>query len=365
MGVPNVWQVAAADERTRGGQLQLKTGRMFIGPGEIGDLRSLGKEPGFWERLSEQYRAILGTPTKNQLSALHSFCRTAEIGDYVILLVGTKPLALGKIEGEYDYDTGLWVDGWDLQHFRKVEWKTWPEEESLSCRRQGYIFSTTSMLVPEKADTLWAKFRAGPVPQPFLPEIDHLQDENVRGKLVGLSNIVTQAYREQRDFIDASLEAHVIAVFVVPFLKKLGWKNSNIWVESPVRSTSGASKRADIIVGSTLAATSDGKCDRKGSEVKIVVEAKRLGAPLNDEAAKQAYAYAKDVGAETLAVTDGLRWSVFENEGGELPDEPTAWVYLRPVKQEMLPSGVTPLFPEEGTSLVGRDAGTLLSFLSP
>jgi hypothetical protein len=103
-----LWQVGAGDTERSYGDICIKFDVMIAGPGE----------PGAYE---EERYAHLG----DIRNSLRRFCKEARRGDIVLLRLGTGDV-LGV--GEISDDAAEWldafadVDGWDLQHVRRVRW---------------------------------------------------------------------------------------------------------------------------------------------------------------------------------------------------------------------------------------------------
>ena len=104
----SLWQVGAGDTDRSYGDICIGYDVMIAGPGE----------PGAYE---ESLYAHLG----DIRNSLRRFCREARRGDIVLLRLGTGDvLAVGEVAD----DAAEWldafadVDGWDLQHVRRVRW---------------------------------------------------------------------------------------------------------------------------------------------------------------------------------------------------------------------------------------------------
>lgn len=78
---------------------------------------------GPWPDCAEALRSGRGLSSR-KLADLRRFCEDVKEGDLVVLRVGTTDVyGVGEVVGDY-----LWheefgdVDGWDLQHVRRVRW---------------------------------------------------------------------------------------------------------------------------------------------------------------------------------------------------------------------------------------------------
>lgn len=103
-----LWQIGAGDTERSYGSICIDFDVMIAGPGSAG-------------RFNEQLYAGYGD-IKN---SLRRFCIEAKDGDIVLLRIGTgKVIAVGEIVGnQFDWVEAFSdVDGWDLQHVRRVRW---------------------------------------------------------------------------------------------------------------------------------------------------------------------------------------------------------------------------------------------------
>ena len=121
----NYWQVAAGERGRNYSSVFIEFGVMLIGSGWPGPVP---------ERM-DWYK-------KHETQAI-AFAKQVELGDIVVL---KRPyhkqweiLAVGRVIGEYEYlEQFEDVDGWDLQHSRKVEWVL-PRERRFT---KGLTFGT-------------------------------------------------------------------------------------------------------------------------------------------------------------------------------------------------------------------------------
>ncbi len=107
-----IWQVAAGDGDRNYARICLQKDVIIIGPG--------GEGP--WPECREQL--LLNGRTTRRMGMLRRFFQDVQPGDIIVLRVGTqKVYGVGQVGGPY-----LWVDafadvqGWDLQHTRRVRW---------------------------------------------------------------------------------------------------------------------------------------------------------------------------------------------------------------------------------------------------
>jgi hypothetical protein len=202
------------------------------------------------------------------------------------------------------------VNGWDLQHSRRVRWCPLPEEHVFT----GAVFGAN----PPRCSRVWnegvldfaERFLKSPpthwqtAPLPELPAEEPPLDE-VPGVLVGL---VAQAadlvplVQDPQAFGELPSEDELIAHFVVPFLRALGWPPERIAVQW---------RHIDVAVFRALPRTPE--------NCHLVVEAKRIGAGV-EGALEQARGYVEALGvARDVVVTDGIRYRMYAGGHGSSP----------------------------------------------
>src|SRR5690348_6854282 len=107
---PRVWQIAAGDQRRSYPEIFLRYGVALIGPGDPGPWRP-GRPPADF---AGGYVRLFATEMK--------------LGDIVLLRTAQSTIcAIGIIAGDYEYMPQFDdVNGWDLQHCRRVRWAKLP-----------------------------------------------------------------------------------------------------------------------------------------------------------------------------------------------------------------------------------------------
>jgi hypothetical protein len=116
-----IWQVGGGLAGSPYDELFVKYGLALIGPGDAGR----------W------------TPERNDGdfdgSYVRRFATEPQIGDVILLRVGSdKVVAVGKIASEYQYlEQFDDVNGWDLQHARRVRWRVLSSPEVFPTRVFG------------------------------------------------------------------------------------------------------------------------------------------------------------------------------------------------------------------------------------
>ena len=291
--VPAVWQVSGGPaDRPYAGTF-LKHGVALIGPGATGPWRpgrADGGEQGFVRRFAEELSG----------------------GDLLLLRTSIDTIAaVGLVSSGYEYlEPFDDVNGWDLRHARRVRWHPLPEPY----RFQGPVFGANPMRCSRVQSGQAVEYARSFVasglthwqqaPLPALPRAEALLDE-VPEKLrdvVGLARDLAGLYGDEDQLGAPPNESEMVAHFVVPLLRALGWPPEKIAVEW---------RRIDVALFDTL--------PRSPASCRAVIEAKRLGTGL-EGARKQAEDYVSRLGvARDLIVTDGFRYRAFACEQGFAP----------------------------------------------
>ncbi len=249
------------------------------------------------------------------------FAETMADRDAILLRTGPARIrAVGLVAGEYSYEDRFDdVHGFDLQHCRRVRWCRLPQDyefgESvftqgrLSCVRKASVrqYVTTFLASPP---THWQE-----APLPELPAEEPALDRVP----AALEGIVAQAqdlaglFWGWQNFGDHPAEDELVAHFVVPFLRALGWPPERIAVKW---------RYIDVAVFVALPRTPE--------NCRFVIEAKRLGAGV-EGALEQAKRYVESLGVpRDVIVTDGIRYRMYASERAF---EPVAYANLIRLKQ--------------------------------
>ena len=300
----SVWQVSGGPADRPYAEVFLKYGVALIGPGEDGP----------WQ------------PGRNEAAGagfVRRFAEELQHGDLVLLRTSIDTVAaVGLVAGDYEYlEPFDDVHGWDLRHGRRVRWFRLPEPY----RFEGRVFGANPMRISRvrsRKATDFAKsflasglshWREAPLP-PLPPVKGPLDDvpEELRD-VVGLARDLAGLYGDEERLGDAPNENEMIAHFVVPFLRALGW---------PPEMTAVEWRRIDVALFDAL--------PRTPKHCRFVIEAKRLGTGL-EGARQQAKGYTTRIGVpRDVVVTDGFRYRVFDHERNF---EPTAYANLARLKQ--------------------------------
>ncbi len=299
-----VWQQAAGDTVRDYADICLKWGVILNGPGYA------GAWPACADRLKGDDRSA------RKITDLRRFAEEMADGDVVVLRLGTsKVVAVGQIVGPYVWHSEFGdVDGWDLEHVRRVRW-LWsclesPKTFAKYALKQGDTTQrVTSPTVTEwlGALTLHTPARVPSIPQ--LPEVGSVNEISVDTVSEFLfnhgvaSNSISNLISEVGELTRIAMwyrhghmpsEHETVAYLVVPLLRALGWTPQRMAVEW---------NKVDLALFDRL--------PRRDESLEVVVEAKKMGQScLSAKSQAQRYAQGK-TGCKRLIVTDGIRYGVY------------------------------------------------------
>jgi hypothetical protein len=305
-----IWQQAAGDKDRNYVEICLKWDVILNGPAY----------PGPWPECVTKLKDDKWSAKK--ITDLKRFCEDIKDGDIVVLRLGTTDiLGVGEVVGEYEWiDEFGDVDGWDLQHVRRVKWlwkstekpKIFPvytlkqgdttqplnsrEVESwlqgLTIAKENYqrelieiprLLNKTEITLDEISEYLYDKGISSNSIENLLREIDEL----IR---------IAKWYKKFHQYGKPS-EFETVAYLVIPLLRALGWTPQKMAVEW---------NNVDVALFNQL--------PRADQNLTVVVEAKKIDNSCLS-AFSQAEQYAKGKTAcERLIVTDGLRYGVYFKE---------------------------------------------------
>jgi hypothetical protein len=266
------------------------------------------------------------TPERNDGDFDGSFVRrfASEVapGDLVLLRSAIATIAaVGLVAGDYLYLNAFDdVNGWDLQHARRVRWCRLPAEHTFGSAAFGANPPRCSRVWNEEVADFAMRFLNSPpthwqtAPLPDLPAEEPAL-EQVPEALAGL---VAQAadlmplMQDEQAFGELPSEDELIVHFVVPFLRALGWAPERIAVQW---------RYIDVAVFRALPRT-PGNC-------QFVIEAKRLGAGV-EGALDQARGYVETLGVPCdVVVTDGIRYRMYDAKRAFQPVAYANLAYLK------------------------------------
>lgn len=278
-----IWQVGCGDANRPYEQFFFDRGVALLGPGTAG-------------RWSESEPAYEGR------SDIRDFARTAEPGDLVVAKRGLRQALGVGVLGEYDHSesfegVGGW--GWDLQHYRRVNW-LWKEP---------HLFEQTAFIqgrwsrCHKQCVRQWIDLVLGPEPdleppgasEPLPPAEKSLDLASIENK--PLRKVVLEARWWQEsissgDLGDTPSESELLAHLTIPLLLALGWKSQQIAV---------GWKWTDLALFDPY--------PRVPLNCRIVVEGKRVHQGLF-WAAHQAKGYVErnDLSESKVLTTDGIHY---------------------------------------------------------
>jgi hypothetical protein len=289
-----VWQISAGPASRSYSDVFLKNGVALIGPGDAGA----------WtiERNDEVFDG----------SFVRRFASEIAPGDIVLLRTAlSKIAAVGIVAGEYLYLNAFdEVNGWDLQHARRVRWGRLPAEHDFGTAVFGANPPRCSRIWNEEVVDFASRFLNSPpthwqtAPLPELPAEDPplaRVPEAIEGLVAQAADLLPLMLDAQR-FGELPSEDELIVHFVVPLLRSLGWPPERLAVKW---------RFIDVAVFSAL--------PRLPEACRFVIEAKRLGAGV-EGALKQAQGYVTTLGVPCdVIVTDGIRYRLYDTTCGFAP----------------------------------------------
>ncbi len=300
-----VWQLGAGTASRSYAGFLVRHGLALIGPGDAG--------PWTPERPDEDFGG----------GYVRRFASELQVGDVLLLRTGLSTIhAVGLVAGGYEHlEQFDDVNGWDLQHARRVRWQALAEPHDFGTPVFGANPPRLSRVRNGEVLEFVKRFLASPpfhwqeAPLPPLPAPEPALEDVP----VGIAEVVATArdlallFRDAEGFGEPPAEGEMIAHFVVPLLRGLGWPAERIAVEW---------RRVDVAVFTRL--------PRSPEHCNLVIEAKRFGAG-TEEALEQARGYVEALGARCdVVVTDGIRYRLYARDSGY---EPVAYANLACLKR--------------------------------
>ena len=292
-----VWQISAGPTSRSYADLFLKHGVALIGPGDAG--------PWTPERDDDEFD-LPATPGAAQAGGgfVRRFASEVQVGDVFLLRTGISRIsAVGIVASEYLYLNQFDdVNGWDLQHARRVRWYKLPQEHTFTTPVFGANPTRCSRTWNEEVLDYAERFLNSPPTHwqtAALPELPSEEPplEDIPLALQGLvatAKDLIPLLWDRQGFGDHPSEDEMVAHFVVPFLRALGWQPEQIAVKW---------RFIDVAVFRAL--------PRTPANCHLVIEAKRLGAGV-EGALEQAKGYVEALGTpRDVIVTDGIRYRMY------------------------------------------------------
>jgi hypothetical protein len=300
-----VWQIPGGPASRAYAEVFLRHGVALIGPGDAGPWRP--------ERDDDDFEG----------SFVRRFASEVSSGDVLVLRTGIATIAaVGLVAGDYLYVNAFDdVNGWDLQHARRVRWCRLPAEHTFGTAAFGANPPRCSRVWNEEVVDFAERFINSPpthwqtAPLPELPAEDSPLDrvpDALQGIVAQAADLVP-LLQDGQAFGEHPSEDELIAHFVVPFLRALGWPPERIAVKW---------RYIDVAVFRALPRTPE--------NCHFVIEAKRLGAGV-EGALDQAKGYVEALRVtRDVIVTDGIRYRMY---AGERDFAPLAYANLARLKQ--------------------------------
>lgn len=282
-----IWQVSGGPVNRSYADQFVRFGVALIGPGDAGSWNS--DQPG--EALVDRFARQFSSELRN--------------GDVLVLRTGVSTIcAVGRVIGDYEYLPQFDdVNGWDLQHARRVRWCTLPEPYNFSARVFGANPPRLSRVLQSDVIDFACRFVQSPPTDWQTIKLPDLPDEQAElgeppaelREIVAQIHDLNTLYRDSKAFGDRPMEDELIAHYVIPFLRALGWPVERIAVKW---------RNIDVCVFTKL--------PRRPQHCHYVIEAKRLGAGVEGALGQATrYVYDLDVSCDVV-VTDGIRYRMYE-----------------------------------------------------
>lgn len=299
-----IWQQACGDTDRNYSDVCLEWDVILNGPGYAGPY------PHCDQKLIED------DWTSKKRTDIMRFATKMKHGDLVVLRMGTSEvLGVGEIVGDYEWlDFFSDIDGWDLQHVRRVRW-FWrytkkPKTFNTYDMKQG---DTTQELNSPIVKAWLSKLKIPQeiyatkireIPKDKIKSIDHdeiaeyLYSQGVSNN--SIDSLLKEFHELQRiakwyqHHEKAPSEFETLAYLVVPLLRALGWSPQKMGIEW---------HKVDVALFDQL--------PREDKNLSVVVEVKKKGnSCLTAYSQAQGYAVGKE-NCQRLIVTDGLRYGVY------------------------------------------------------
>ena len=300
-----VWQLSSGPASRSYADVFLQNGVGLIGPGDAGAWNP--------NRSDEEFEG----------GFVRRFAAEMRIADIVLLRTGASSItAVGLIASEYQYFSAFDdVNGWDLQHGRRVRWCKLPREHVFDSAVFGGSPPRCSQVWSEEVCDYAMRFINSPptlwqqAALPGLPAEESMLDEipSRLAAIIAKVQDLVPLYWDRERFGEHPTEDELVAHLVVPFFRALGWPPERIGVKWHY---------IDVALFADL--------PRSPATCRFVIEAKRLGAGV-EGALGQAMGYVETLGEPCdIVVTDGIRYRLYSYAAGY---GPTAYANLGRLKQ--------------------------------
>ncbi|MCY3594932.1 MAG: hypothetical protein OXH01_06815 [Bacteroidetes bacterium] len=279
----NVWQISAGPSSRSYAKQFLDYGVALIGPGDGGPWRRESCDNKFLSR----------------------FASEVQKGDVFLLRAGASEIqAVGIVASGYKYLSQFDdVNGWDLQHGRRVRWCKFPDTQVFDelifganpprlsrVHSEDLIDYANRFVQSPPTDWQICTLPCLPVGEPAL----ETPPRELRGLIAQINDLIS-VYGDIDSFGELPSESEMVAHYIVPFLRALGWPVERIAVEW---------HNVDVCVFTKL--------PRIPQFCHYLIEAKRVGAGV-EGALEQAVRYAQTLNSHcNVIVSDGIRYRMYE-----------------------------------------------------
>ncbi len=287
MNPRSIWQISGGPATRSYADVFLRHGVALLGPGD----------PGPWSQKLYDYDFSLQ-------GFIGGFAERMASGDALVLRTSQNSIrAIGIVADGYEHlHTFDDVNGWDLQHCRRIRWFQLPGDYVFDGPVFGATPSRFSRVQNPAVVDYVTRFLGSPptdwqsAPLPKLPAEEpplHEIPEELRA-IVGEAHDYVALIEHDGGFTERPAEDETIAHFVVPLLKTLGWPAERIAIKW---------RNIDVSLFITL--------PRTPANCHLVIEAKRVGAGV-EGALDQAMGYVRALGVpRDVMVTDGIRYRMY------------------------------------------------------
>jgi hypothetical protein len=249
-----------------------------------------------------------------------------QIGDWIVLRTGASTIqSVGIVASDYLYLPQFDdVNGWDLQHARRVRWvknlNPYTFHTSLFGANQPRLSQVNH---PDVLDYVQRVIQSPPIrwqtePLPPLPSEEPALDRPppAIADLVAHALDLGPLYADPQRFGDAPAEHEMVTHYVVPLLRALGWPPERIALEW---------RRIDVALFHRL--------PRSPANCHFIIEAKRPAVGV-ESALHQGQLYLQTLNIHCdIVVTDGLRYRLY---AADQDYQPLAYANLARLKQSSL-----------------------------
>ena len=204
----------------------LENSVLGIGWEDLGDLSRINTRNELKTLYRNTYPDASIRRMRNHVGQILSYVKKAKIGDTVVVpLKTTRKIAVGEIKSDYEFRNDL---GPDMQHTRRVQWKTTDVPRTSFDQDLLYSFGAFMTFCRARARDaekrlLYVITEKKPVTPTEGPEEEILRD------------IEDEAFNQINDFISRRFKGHELATLVAAILEAQGFRS----VQSPPGSDGG------------------------------------------------------------------------------------------------------------------------------